>query len=141
MKFLLLVSMIVASSFASANDDGWSIKCFEKGNHGPDLAYIINVDGQGHPTADRSIQLEDCTRGRDSEDFDCRKRGELKKRERQNESCLVLDEHHDGVNNGSWSLCYQQQDTVTSPRLVPVTVTDDRQGSTVYCERELLRIL
>ncbi len=80
MKFLLLASMIVASSFASANDDGWSIKCFEKGNHGPDLAYIINVDGQGHPTADRSIQLEDCTRGRDSEDFDCRKRGELKKR-------------------------------------------------------------
>ena len=141
MKFLLLVSMIVASSFASANDDGWSIKCFEKGNHGPDLAYIINVDRMGPPAADHRIQLEDCTRGRDSEDFNCRNRGDLKKRERQNETCLVLDEHHDGINHGSWSLCYQQQDTVTSPRLVPVTVTDDRQGSTVYCEREILRIL
>ncbi len=142
MKFLLLVSMIVASTFASA-DDNWSVNCYEKTTYGTDLAYIINVSPNAPTVKSRLIELQDCTRGRNSDN--CRDRGELRKRERQNETCLVLDHHNDGdgdsLTNGSWSLCYQHQSTLASPRLVPVTVTDDRQGSTIYCERELLRIL
>ncbi len=143
MKFLLIASMLVASAFANANDEGWAVKCFEKDGHDYDLAYIIKVD-HGNPAMNRQLELLDCTYGHDNESKNCRERGELKKYERQDETCLVL-KHRGGhgeatVDNGSWSLCYEQQETL-NPRLVPVTVTDDRQESRIYCERSLLRIL
>lgn len=132
--------MLVASAFANANDEGWAVKCFEKDHHDFELAYIIKVD-HSNPAMNRQLELLDCTYGdMGTENKNCRERGELKKVERQDESCLVLKRHHPEAVNNSWSLCYEQQETL-NPRLVPVTVTDDRQESRIYCERSLLRIL
>jgi hypothetical protein len=141
MKFLLVASMLVGSVFANASD-GWSIKCFEKGHHGPDLAYLINVDYPLVSELDRRIELYDCRKGSDAADPKCEERGHLRKVERQEENCLVLARREGESVDRGWTLCHEKQDTVTNPPgLVPVTVTDDYQDSRVYCERELLKIL
>lgn len=140
MKFLLVITLLVGSVFANAADEGWAVKCYEKDNHDLDLAYILKVEHDDMAAFNRSIELLDCTRG--NPDKNCRERGELVKKERQDEVCLVLKRRGDhGVRNDSFSLCYEQQETAFNPRLVPVTVTDDRQESRIYCERELLRLL
>lgn len=134
MKFLLIASMLVASVFAQANDEGWAVKCFERDGSGFDLAYIIKVDRP-------QMELLDCTNDHGGADNkNCEERGYLKKVERQDESCLVLTRGQPSAMEHSWSLCYEQQETL-NPRLVPVTVTDDRQESRIYCERSLLHIL
>lgn len=138
MKFLLMFTMILGSFASFANDEGWAVKCFEKDRHDFELAYIIKVDDHDMESFNRKLELLDCTRNGDK---NCEERGHLKKVERQDETCLVLHRRYPAVNGGSWSLCYEQQETAVNPRLVPVTVTDDRQESRVYCERSLLRIL
>ena len=143
MKFLLVVTMLLGSVMANANvDNDWKIKCFERDGSDLDLAYIINVDHQMEEM-NRRLSLLDCTNGSGTDMANgCENRGELKKKERQNESCLVLSRHNaPELDNRSWSLCYEQQETLENPRLVPVTVTADRQASRVYCERSLLRVL
>lgn len=141
MKFLLIATMLISSAFANANSEGWAVKCFEKDGHDLELAYIIKVDHQS-PTFDNlKLELLDCTYGGHGDaNKNCRERGYLKKVERQDENCLVLGRRDHDVDNNSWSLCYEEQETL-NPRLVPVTVTDDRQESRIYCERSLLRIL
>jgi|GEM_PF-5244740 len=145
MKFLLVVTMLIGSVMANANvDNDWKVKCFERDGSELDLAYIINVN-HNMDAVNRQLMLEDCTYRNGQLDLDgqCRPVGQLEQKERQNESCLVLKRHHPGadLDNRSWSLCYEQQETLENPRLVPVTVTADRQASRVYCERSLLRIL
>jgi hypothetical protein len=137
MKFLLVFTMLMGTAFAN---EGWDIKCFEKDHHDFDLAYIIKVDHHDMESFNHRMELLDCTRSDNAEKNECRKRGPLKKIERQEESCLVLDRHN--VSNGRFSLCYEEQETISEPRrLVPVTVTDDRQESRIYCERSILRVL
>jgi hypothetical protein len=141
MKFLLVLTMLAGSAFANASNPEWAVKCFEKDHHDFDLAYVIKVE-KDDMTFDRELQLLDCTRGDEAEKANCRERGELKKIERQEESCLVLKRHDSRLNNDKFSLCHQEQETTFNPRrLVPVTVTDDRQESRIYCEREILRLL
>jgi hypothetical protein len=144
MKFLLMVTLLVGSLVANANvDNEWKVKCFERDGSELDLAYIINV-GHNMEMANRVLTLEDCTHNHGRElDNRCKPVGQLEQNQRQNESCLVLKRHRPGadLDNRSWSLCYEQQETLENPRLVPVTVTADRQASRIYCERSLLNIL
>jgi hypothetical protein len=133
MKFLLVIAMLLSSFIANAND--WDVKCYEKdGRHGYDLAYIINVNG--------AIQLQDCTADKMT-DPQCERRGYLKKVERQDETCLVL-QHHNGdetMTGRDWELCREEQESLDRPHFVPVRVTDDRQESRIYCERKILKLL
>lgn len=141
MKFLLVASILIGSAFANASD-GWSIKCFERGHHEPDLAYLINVDRSVETEFDRRIELYDCRRGSDAADPKCQERGNLRKIERQEETCLVLERREGEGVDGAWTLCHEKQETATNDSgLIPVTVTDDHQDSRIYCERELLKIL
>jgi hypothetical protein len=133
--------MLIGSAFAYADaSNEWAFKCFEKNHHEVKLAYIIKVDRPDPTIITRKIELLDCTRSRGEPGKNCRERGYLKRIERQEETCLVLGRHNDFAN-GSWSLCHEEQKTALNPRLVPVTVTDDRQESRIYCEKELLQIL
>ena len=47
--------MLIGSAFANAAGE-WSIKCFDKGHHGPELAYLINVDRPVETEFDRRIE-------------------------------------------------------------------------------------
>jgi hypothetical protein len=150
MKFLLSLVLVVGSTFAQAGEEGWGVKCFEREHGEFELAYIIKVDHHDMEAKRRQLELLDCT-GRDKGDERCEERGELRKVERQNESCLVLKHHRDGhddddmsslMGRRSFELCLEEQETLTSPRkLVPVTVNDDSQDERIWCEREILRIL
>lgn len=142
MKFLLMVSLLLGSLMAHANvgENTDDIRCFEKDGRELDLAYIIKVR-HNMEMMNRSLTLLDCT-GHHGDDKNCEEKGELRKKERQNESCLVLQRQHPSIDHRSWSLCYERQQTLDeSNRLVPVTVTADRQASRIYCERSLLQIL
>ena len=141
MKFLIVASMLIGSAFANAAGE-WSIKCFDKGHHGPELAYLINVDRPVETEFDRRIELYDCRKGPDAADPKCRERENLRKVERQEENCLVLARREGESVGGSWTLCHEKQDTSITPgEWVPVSVTDDYQDSRIYCERQLLKIL
>ena len=138
MKILLGLLMIMSSAFAMADEHGWDVKCYDRMNHEMDLAYIIKVDHHDMEEAkNRYLTLLDC---KDDDKHECHKRGPLYQDERQNEKCLVLKRWEPSLTNGSWSLCYEEQETLVN-RLVPVTITDDHQESRAYCERSLLRIL
>lgn len=133
MKILMTVMMVLSSTFAMANESGWAVKCYERENQGMDLAYIIKVHHE-------QMSLWNCT---DDEQMkgDCQKAGYLEREDRQDESCLVLQDPTPGLTGGSWSLCYEEQETLESRRLVPVTVTDDNQDARIYCERKILKLL
>lgn len=135
MKILLALTMILGSTFAMA-DSEWKIKCYDSMNQRMDLAYILKVKGPEH------IALLDCT-----EDMalagECRFAGKLEREDRQNETCLVKKHWTPDSEAlmGSFSLCYEAQETVERPKLVPITVTDDEQDGRVYCERKILHLL
>lgn len=141
MKMLLSLMMIFGSTFAMADGGDWKIKCYERSHQEMDLAYIIKVGHHDMEELNRSLTLLDCSEEQEAKG-QCHKRGYLYPDQRQNESCLVLKHHGDGDADkmGSWSLCYEEQETLDGG-LVPVTVTDDNQDGRIYCERSLLRIL
>jgi hypothetical protein len=133
MKILMIVMMVLSSTFAMANDGGWAVKCYERENQGMDLAYMIKVYNQNMTLLDCSE--EDMAKG------GCRPVGYLQHEDRQDQSCLVLGYPTPAVTGGSWSLCYEKQETLESRRLVPVTVTDNNQHARIYCERKILKLL